>query len=148
MNDLKKTVGEMLRMGELLIPHTYPASSLEEEKTIKILKQRELVVDGYDVVVSYSKADYKNHYLEILQIQGLYVPFLPFNLICKLGRLFLGSDCLSIIEIMKSNNKLYCWTLYKNKDGSCIVPPETESKKCSFEGFEFSSLNPDAVNFY
>ena len=104
-------------------------------------------VDGYDLTISYSKADYGTHYLEILQIQGYNIPFLPFNLICKLGKAFLGSDCLTLIEVIKSSRKLYCWTLYINKEnGECIDPPE--SKPCTFEGFNFSAMNPKLVNFY
>jgi len=144
---LQQIIDEMKGMGRFLLPYTYPTVPLEEEKTVKILKQREILIDGYEVVVCYSKADYETHYLEILQIQGYSIPFLPFTLVCKLGRAFLGSDCLTLIEVIKSSRKLYCWTLSTDKvDGSCIDVPESEP--CTFEGFNFSAMNPNSVNFY
>lgn len=147
MGSFKETVDEMMNMGGLLVPCTYPAVSLDEGKESEILKQRDVVIDGYEVIISYSKADYGTHYLEVVQIQGLNVPFLPFNVICKVGRTFLGSHCLALIEVFKMRKKLYCWMLYTNKEsGEGVDPPETEP--CTFEGFNFSALNPKLVNFY
>jgi len=146
---LAQHVKEMKGMGDHLITYTFPQAPLESEKDIKILKQRDIVVDGYDVVVCYSKADYGENILETLQIQGEHYPFLPFNVVCKLGIMFLGDDCLSLIEIVKTGRKLYCWTLATDKtDGMRISPDEEASIPCSYQGLDFSSVNPDSVNFY
>lgn len=146
---LNQHIEEMKRMGDHLIPYTFPQASLETEKDIKVLKQRNIVVDGYDVVVCYSKSEYDDNFLETLQIQAEHYPFLPFNVVCKLGVKFLGDDCLSLIEVVKSGRKLYCWTIAIDKaDGLCIIPDEEASVPCTFEGLDFSSVNPDSVNFY
>jgi len=146
MITLQDTVREMKRMGELLIPYTIPKVSLEDENRIKILKQRNITVDGYDIIVSYSKSEYKDHLLEIVQIQSEFVPFLPFNVVCKIAKAFLGSDCLSFIDFVKIDRKLYCWILQRSKNGDCILSADSKSR--SFDGFEFYSMNPNAVNFY
>tara|TARA_Y100000034_G_scaffold117103_1_gene156210 strand:+ start:316 stop:768 length:453 start_codon:yes stop_codon:yes gene_type:complete len=148
-NPLRKHVEEMKALGEQLIPYTFPQASLETEKDIKVLKQREFVLDGYDVVVCYSKADYGENFLETLQIQAEHYPFLPFNVVCRIGVEFLGDDCLSLIEVVKTGRKLYCWTLQIDKaDGTCIIPDEEAAVPCSYQGLDFSSVNPDSVNFY
>lgn len=136
-------------MGEHLISYTFPQATLEAEKDIKVLKQRTIVVDGYDIVVCYSKSEYDDNFLETLQIQAEHYPFLPFSVVCKIGVKFLGDDCLSLIEVVKSGRKLYCWTIAVDKeDGQCIAPDEEVSVPCSYEGLDFSSVNPDSVNFY
>ena len=146
---LSKHIREMKRLAEQLVPYTFPQAPLDTEKDIKSLKQREITVDGYDIVVCYSKGDYGDNFLETLQIQAEHYPFLPFNVVCKLGIQFLGDDCLSLIEVVKTGRKLYVWTLGTDKvDGMCILPDEEASVPCSYQGLDFSSLNPDHVNFY
>ena len=149
ITNLNKHIEEMKKMGDHLVPHTFPQASLEAEKDIKTLKQRSITVDGYDIVVCYSKSEYDDNFLETLQIQAEHYPFLPFNVVCKLGVKFLGDDCLSLIEVVKSGRKLYCWTIAVDKeDGQRIIPDEEASVPCSYEGLDFSSVNPDSVNFY
>lgn len=145
----RQHVEDMKKMAEQLIPYTFPQASLETEKDVKELKQREFAVDGYDVVICYSKADYGDSFLETLQIQAEHYPFLPFNVVCKIGVEFLGEECLSLIEVVKTGRKLYCWTVQTDKhDGTCILPDEEVSVPCSYQGLDFSSVNPDSVNFY
>lgn len=146
---LKQHIKEMKALGEYLVPYTYPQGSLDVEKDIKILKQRNIIINGYDIVVCYSKANYGESFLETLQIQGQHYPFLPFNVVCKIGIEFLGDNCLSLIEVVKQGRKLYCWTIQTDKqDGTCIAPNEDASVPCSYQGLDFSSVNPNDVQFY
>jgi len=146
---LQKHVEEMRALGEHLIHYNFPKAPAEWEDDINILKAREIVVDGYTVVVHYSKADYDNHYLETLQILGKNAPFLPFVLICKLAKVFLGDQELSLVEIVRDNRKIYCWTLTVDSDNNPIPSPfQQESEPCQFEGFRYSYMNPDQVNFH
>ncbi len=84
MDRFKDVINEMTNLGNFLVPYTYPIVSLNDEKDVKILKYRELVVDGYELSIIYSKADYGEHYMEVVQVEGLLAPFLPFNLVCKI----------------------------------------------------------------
>ena len=54
---LEVQVEEMRSLGEQLIPYNFPRAPAEWEEDINLLKAREIIVDGYTVVVHYSKAD-------------------------------------------------------------------------------------------
>ncbi len=146
MSDLAKSVDEMKAVARLLIPYTFPKVPFEEEQEILALKYRGMTVDGYDVTVCYSEADYGDYTLKSLQIQSAQSPFLPFHLICKIGRIFLGSNGLSYIEFFRNNRKVYCWTV-KSRNGNPL-PPGKKTKRGVFEGFEFRILHPGSVDLY
>lgn len=141
---LCEEVKEMKKMSELLLHLTFPRVDFNTEQDVLILKQRPMVVDGYDVIVCYSKADYDDHFMESLQIQSSFAPFLPFAVICKIGKAFLGHRHLSYIEFFKHNKKVYCWTI-KTREGS-VMPPDKRSQPNSYEGFEYSLLQPGTVD--
>jgi len=136
----------MKHMARRLVPRTFPVVEFEEEQDVLVLKQHTDVIDGYDVTLCYSEADYEKYLLKSLQIQSIHAPFLPFNLVCKIGRAFLGSNNLSYIEFFRGNKKVYCWTV-KARNGR-LLPPGKKSKLGSFEGFEFSILSPGSVDLF
>ncbi len=145
---LEVQVEQMRGLGEYLIPYNFPKAPAEWEDDINVLKAREIVVDGYTIVVHYSKADYENHYLETLQILGKNAPFLPFVLICKLAKSYLGDQELSLVEIVKDNRKIYCWTLTLEGSNPIPSPFQQETEPCDYEGFHYNYMNPDQVNFH
>jgi hypothetical protein len=146
---LQEHVREMRGLGDVLVPYNFPKAPAEWEDTINILKAREITVDGYTAVVHYSKGDYDDHYLETLQILGKNSPFLPFHVVCKLAKSFLGEHELSLVEIFRENRKIYCWTLTVDMTGKPIPSPfEGDVEKCNYEGFEYGMLQPDQVNFH
>lgn len=136
----------MKRMGDMLIPYTFPLVDFKVEQDILLFKQKNLVVDGYDVLVCYSKADYQDYFLESVQAQAIFAPFLPFCLVCKIGRTFLGDDNLSYIEFFRNNRKVYCWTIKSRDDRP--LPPDKGNKPGSYEGFEYSILQPGTVDLF
>ena len=134
-------------MARQLVPLTYPKVHFSEEQEILILKQRQLTIDGYDVIVCYSEADYEKYLLRSLQIQSAqHGPFLPFTIVCKLGKIFLGSDNLSYIEFFRNNRKVYCWTVKCR--GENILPPGSKTRPGSYEGFKFRILHPGSVDLF
>jgi hypothetical protein len=147
---LDDIIKRMKSLGNVLVPYNFPKmmpTMMEDD--LSVLKQREAVVDGYQIVLNYQKSDYDEYFTEILQIYNKNSPFLPFNLICKLGKRFLGDGNLSLIEIFKDNRKIYIWTVYVDQDGNSIpIPHETESEECEFEGFNYLYMQPNQVNFY
>lgn len=140
------SINSMKSMADLLIPNTYPKVSFLEEQQVLCLKQRTIIIDGYDVLVCFSRADYEKYILETVQIQSPYVPFLPFNLICKIGKLFLGKENLGYVDFFRYNRKVYCWVCKVN-DGVC-VPTNLNLAITSYEGFEFSLLDPSTVDLF
>lgn len=143
---LSEHVTQLKGLGEMLVSYTFPRVDFKSEQSILLLKQNNLMVDGYDVLVCYSKADYDDYYLESVQVQATYAPFLSFALVCKIGRAFLGNSNLSYIEFFRNNRKVYCWTL-KSRDGR-LLPPDKKSKLGSFEGFDFSVMMPGSVDLF
>jgi len=146
---LERHIREMKAFGEFLVPYSFPMVSPEEEIDINFIKSREIEVDGYSVIVYYNKANWEKHYLETIQIIGLYSIFLPFYLICKIGKQFLGDQHLSLIEFYQNGKKIYCWTLMKDKnDNPCQNQLNQDVRSRSYEGLEFDSITLDKINFY
>ena len=146
---IDEIMDQMRSMGELLVPYNFPKADPRLENDLNILKTVDCIVDGYSICLHFSKADYDAHYLETLQVLGKDIPFLPFCLIVKLARKFLGGHNLSLVELLKGNRKIYCWTLTVDRRGRPLPAiHEVESETCVYEGFEYSYLDPATVNFY
>lgn len=154
---LEQTVGEMRALAKQLLPYSFPLASHEVEADIAILKKREIVVDGYDVVVYFNNADYEDKILETLQVFGQHFSFLPFYLVCKLARAFLDDEKLSLTEVMhsatgkidKSCRKIYAWTLYYDAHGNRIDGPfAATATPDTYEGFGFSRIASQDVKFF
>lgn len=146
---LEDIIEEMRNVGDLIIDHNFPKMPILPEDDLIFFKQREVVIDGYSVTVNYQKSDYGDIFMETLQIYGTNAPFLPFNLICKLGKRFLGSHNLSLVELFKDNKKIYIWTVWVDDDGKPIhAPYEIEAEECVFEGLQYSYMQPNQVDFF
>jgi hypothetical protein len=144
--EIKQHVEEMRNMANVLIPFTFPQVDFEEEQEVLLLKQRNIIFDGYDITICYSKANYDKYFLESLQIQSYYTPFLPFVLVCKLGRIFLGENNLAYVEFFRNGRKVYCWTI-RSKNGQSL-PPENKTKPGIYQGFKFNILQNDSIELF
>lgn len=143
---IQDTVDSMKNMADLLIPYSFPNVSFEEELKVLCMKQRNVCVDGYEIIVVFSRADYRKHILETLQIQSPQVPFIPFNIVCKTAQLFMGQKDLAYIDFFRNNRKVYCWS---NKTvGDKRLAPNNKSRMASYEGFEFHLLAPGSVDLF
>ena len=142
-------VKEMKSLGNWLIPYNFPQSPIETEDDISTLKIRETYVDGYSVFLHYCKAQYEDCYLLTFQVFGKYAPFLPFCLVCKLAKKFLGEHELSLVEIFREGRKLYCWTVILDFDNNPIpTPHRVPTKQCNYEGLHYSQMKSDMVHFF
>lgn len=136
-----ETLKEIREFGKFLMPYNFPKVSPEDEEEISILKSQDLVVDGYNVVISYSKADWDTHYLEVVQLTGHYSPFLPFSLVCKIGKKILGDKHLSYVDFIKNEQKVYCWTIVLDRENNAIPGPfKQELRDCTYEGLTYRLL--------
>lgn len=145
MNTLVKTVKEMRNMAERLIPYTWPKSDFDVEQDVLCLKQRVITVDGYDINVCFSRADYGDYLLDSLQIQPTDGPFLPFHIVCKVGLVFFGRTLLSYVDFFRGDKKVYCWTI-KHNNGSLLHSEQIEIAE--FEGFVYEVLDPTSVDLF
>ena len=148
---------EILRdAADQLIPYNYPLPlNLDKENRraleddIGYLKNATCEVDGYTVHLHFSRADYEQHYLETCQINAEHAPFLPFNLVVKIGQIALGGHHLSFIETIRKGRKYYCWTVCIDKVGHPIpwqYPTKMAPK--DYEGFQYNEVHPSEVNFH
>lgn len=136
--------------GDLLIPYSHPMADRALEEFLGIVKIKECAVDGYHLVIHYSKADYKDHFLETVQVYGKHCPFLPFNLVAKVGKAFLGGRHLMIVEKISEGTKVYCWNVAVNKEGKPLFLPQytNESQELHYEGMDYFLLDASKVTIY
>jgi len=143
---LDDIVTEMRAISQQLVRYTFPKVAIQEEQEILPLKVRSVDIDGYEVVVSFSRAEYKKDFVESLQIQARYSLFLPFNVVCKLGIAFLGDKYLAYTDFFKEDHKIYCWMI--RLENNQVVPPTTKAVPASFENFDYYMLNPGYLDFH
>jgi hypothetical protein len=155
---LDKTVREMKNLARVLLPESFPIRSPEQEDIISCLKQREVTIDGYEVILYFNNCSYGDITLETLQIFGKHFTYLPFYLICKCAYKFLGEKELGLVEVMsfgKKNElvddmarKIYVWTVYYKDDKPIASPFAREIKHCSYDGLEFSQVEQNELMFF
>ena len=146
---LDDIIEQMRNMGDLLVPYNFPLGHAEWEDDLNILKTVECTVDGYNLILHFSRADYDINFLETLQIMSRDTPFLPFNLVAKIAKKMLGGHNLSLVELLRGKRKIYCWTLTVDKSGRPLKPKFKDNvEKCVYEGFEYGYIDPSSVNFY
>ena len=136
---LSRHIEEMRNMANILVPYSFPSVSIVDELIINPLKHRVFTVDGYEIAVMYGKSTFQKHQIETLQIESIYSPFLPFNLVCKLAKSFLGEDNLFYMDMFKNGKKSYCW-IVRWADGA-MLPPNAESESMIYEGFKYNILD-------
>ncbi len=142
-------IEEMKKVGDYLVPYNWPQNNPELEADLHSLKSRVIDVDGYSIMIHFNRADYTTHYVETLQIMAERYPFLPFSLVSYIGKKFLGEHQLYLVELVKDNRKIYCWTITLDKNGKPIEPQsKLRSETCDYEGFEYEYMQPSQVNFY
>lgn len=141
---------EIIRnLAEQLVPYNFPLAPMDYEYDISCLKKTEVEVDGYSIVIHFNKACYGDYYLETFQIYNKNAPFLPFNLVVKLGQKVLGGHCLSLVEFYQADRKIYCWNVCVDDRGRPIPSPLKEKTKIkNFEGFEYGYMAPEQLNLY
>lgn len=147
---LKEIAANMRSLGNMLIPYTYPRTFVSLfDGDLDVFREREIYVDGYSLIIYYQKSDYSHYVLESLQVYNKVGPFLPFCVVLKVAVEFLGAEGLSLVEIFKSNRKIYCWSLATDHQGSPIeLPYEADGESCVFDGVPYFYINPSYVNFY
>lgn len=148
MNTFDRTVCEIKALGGHLVDYTHPRASTSIEDDITVLRGRDVTIDGYHLTLFYSKADYGDYCLETFQVLGRWLPFVPFTVVCKLVRKFLGGEHLSLVEIFLDQKKTYVWTLSTTPDGKPRQPVQDTISEMEYQGLHFNYMNPSKVNFF
>jgi len=148
---IESSIRELKNLGKILIPYNYPHQNSEEiEEDLLIFKSRKFIIDGYSVIAHYQRCDYGDYYMDVIQLYGDYSTFLPISVNCKLAKLFLGDKELSLIETYKQQKKIYCWTVYLNKEEKVIESPirkEGDFFHRFYDGFKYFYIPPSKVFF-
>lgn len=146
---LEKIVKSSKGMAEHLIPWTFPISGLQTEHDVMPLKSTRTVVDGYPLVLTFSVADFEEYFLDTLQITSSSAPFLPFNLVVKIAKKFLGTEHLYLLEFVNKGRRVYYWTLFTDEYGKAIENPKQDNyENLNFEGFNYKYIFPKKLNYH
>jgi hypothetical protein len=146
---IQETIDRMKRLGEMMASKTFPNCDIGEDEDLIILKSTEILIDGYTVILFYSVSDYPDQKMKTLQIHSKNHNFLPFNIVCKVAKKFLGEKYISLLEILSGNKKIYCWTIVCDKKDAPIMNPYNENYiKKEFGDFNYYLMEPDKINFY
>lgn len=150
----------MKSLANTLAYKSFPKISAKDEDDLSCLKQRDIMVDGYNVIIYFNVCKYERFSLETLQIFGQRQSFLPFFLVCKIAHKFLGDKELSFVELIHNKDdielfvdhhsrKVYVWTIYYDKKGKLISNPFSKKGiKCSYSGLNYSYINRECVTFF
>jgi hypothetical protein len=142
---LSQHVKEMKALGELLAPVTHANDSVGDAFELAPLRCRKMFVDGYYLVVSYATGDDSGFRIETLQMQGVSMPYLPFYLVCKLAKAFLGPKKLGFMDFIQDGKKIYCWSVRSDSRGKRLPLPK-DYKRIQFENFKFALMADRTVN--
>ena len=139
---LDQHVAEMKNMAVRLAK--YP----NDDEDLCLFKQREIIVDGYFIIVYFARYDYEQDgYLDVISISGKYMSFLPIVVLCKVAEKFLGNKELSFFDFLKDGRRFYSWTVYHKKDGTPIPNQfiQNGGKQTSYNGLEFISCDQEII---
>lgn len=142
---LERHADELRKVCQQLIPYSFSEVDANDEDLLP-LKTRQIVVDGFDVSVNMSFAGLDKYRTESIQIQGVYTPFLPLYVVCKVARAFLGGKNLSCTDFVRDNRKVYTWIVRRR--GTKSLRTTTKSSKGECEGFAYTILKPGHLNLY
>jgi hypothetical protein len=135
------------KSAKFLCSMTYPKCKIGDDSDLVILKTTEVVVDGYDSGIFFSISDFGDYKIKVLQIWPLYYYFIPFNVISKIAKKFLGDQGLSFFEIWSNDRMLYCWTLVLDKEDQVINDfYRVNQKENFFSDFRYYSMEPGEIN--
>jgi hypothetical protein len=152
---LDELIDEMNKMADLLVPYHMPLTTKDVEDDISILKNREGVVDGYNLLFNFSKIKYFDkddnflYLITSLQIHGLYFPILSFDLVLNIGKKFFkDADNVCYVTFEAYNKRFYGW--FVSNDGEKFIAPKNTdvSILCEIDGFKYYKFNPEQINFY
>lgn len=120
----KKEVEEMKSLAQYLTSYTPPLHPRDAD--ISWLKSREICVDGIKILTNYSIADHGDLKPCILTMSAKNMPFLPFTIVCKVAKMFLGTEELTLYEYTKDGSKIYSWMLLLRKNKPVCVEPASD----------------------
>jgi hypothetical protein len=125
---------EMKKLASFLQPFSPPKYPQDED--ITWLKQRDVIIDGYQLVVHYAQSDHDDTRLDVLTVGCKISPSLPLKIVCKVAEMFLGKENLTLFEITKSGRKIYSW-MVMFREGKAIINTQMNLESFCYNGFTF-----------
>ena len=145
----EETIRHMKEMGKMLVPFTYPEAPKANSEDLAFFKLNQVMMDGYEFYLLYNKGDYTEYLIESVEILGKNAPFLPFHLVCKIGKAFFGDKHLCYVNFWRDNRMHHCWTCACDADGVRIPPPfKIELDDAEYEGLEYKVFPKGGIDFH
>lgn len=91
---------------------------VDQPDELAVLKQRDIVIDGYDITVYFNKTYVNNLVIEVLQICGRYFTFIPQHILDKVSYVFFGDketvceENLDCDNLDANSRKIYMWASF------------------------------------
>ena len=155
---IEESVNNIKFMSKMMESYSFPSVSPHEELIVSPIKQREVVIDGYEVYLFFNRCKYTNVILETAQIYGRYCSFLPFDLVIKTSRLFFGevipayASSLNNLDLVHSLRKTYMLMTYKDLKDNYLnyedYPIETVPGIKEHQGFKFVEIKKEKMVFF
>lgn len=109
--NLDSLIEDFKRAEDVLTPYTM------NDNDDNVLRTNVIEIDGYSVKLKFKRIDHGPFYTENLTLMSEFGSFLPFHLVAKLGKKFLGKYKLMLSESYEQDRKIYEWTVALDKEG-------------------------------
>lgn len=119
-----------------------PSNIISQEQEDQ-LKSKIVEIDGYTVVFLFKREIDGPFCLESLHLKSLHFKYLPFHIVAKLGKKFLGKHHLRLVERMVDDKKTYEWRIIVDRTGR---PVEVELydhiafEECVYDDFHYTYI--------
>lgn len=143
IKNAKEEVKEMKALADSLTEYSPPKHPKDED--ISWLKSREIIVDGVAVVAYYSVADHGDLKPCVLTIGCKQVPFIPLYVVCKIAKMFLGDENVTLMEYTKGGSKIYSWMVLLRKGKPVEHFDSAKAEKVNYNGFTFFRCDKTVV---
>lgn len=140
---LDSLIEDFKRVGDILSPHQL------NKNDDNILNTKLVEIDGYSILIKFNRIDHGPFLSENLKIKSEHSSFLPFHLVAKLGKKFLGKYELILIESFDDDDKkTYEWAITLDKDGRPIpVKMAVYYEDCSYDDLSYKYVFDSSGNY-
>jgi hypothetical protein len=108
-----------------------------------ILNGRIVEIDGYSLNLKFNRRRNGSVINETLSISAENHTFLPFNLLCKLAKKFLGQHELFLYELVDEFRKIYIWSVSLDHEGKPIATYfKNKYEVCTYDDFSYIHIIP------
>lgn len=124
-------------MSNILEPYSFPKFDASVEHALTPYKVWRFPLDGYDVIVYFTKSGAKDCKISSLQVWSEDFLILPFSVSVKVAKIFIKGNNLSLFLLKNYDKLLYCWTKMTTLDGELLKPIDESVVEKTYGDFSY-----------